>query len=133
MCSKFYWIIQKMHPYKSYEISAFLWKNHWPDGHRGEHGGVRALARQLIEGCPELVGHLRAAIWNKQRTKFEFVDGFGHFDGVDALKYLCRHVVRGHNPWPSTAYDTGEEDHLLTPRADRAELAELEELRSLFE
>jgi len=50
--------------------------------------------------CKTLISHLRHAIWNKSRTSYERSGDFGHFDGVDALKYLLRAVDFQYNPYP---------------------------------
>lgn len=53
--------------------------------------------------CRTLIAHLRYGIWNKSRTSFDRsdADGLGHFDAIDALKYLLRHVDRHDNPFPA--------------------------------
>lgn len=53
--------------------------------------------------CKILVSHLESAMWDdsiKSRNKFKRIQGFGHFDGVDALLYMLRSVRRNHNPFP---------------------------------
>lgn len=54
------------------------------------------------EGCPELLRQMEAAMWNKSRTEFarDFQKQHGHFDGVAALVYLCRNILRDENPFP---------------------------------
>ena len=52
--------------------------------------------------CKNLISHLKYGVWSKNRLKFERLDGFGHFDFVDALVYLCRNIRREKNPWPTT-------------------------------
>jgi hypothetical protein len=64
-------------------------------------------SRELIINprCVNLVRQLENATWNSRVTDFdhdpsaEGVDG--HYDLVAALKYLCRMVVRDHNPYPA--------------------------------
>lgn len=58
--------------------------------------------RQVIihPRCKTLIAHLRHAVWNKSRTTFQRSGDFGHFDGVDALKYFVRVVNRQKNPYP---------------------------------
>jgi hypothetical protein len=51
--------------------------------------------------CKALIAHCKGAIWNKGRTSFERADGFGHYDGVDALVYMWRHTDRQANPYPA--------------------------------
>lgn len=51
--------------------------------------------------CEVIRLHLRTAIWNKGRTSYARSDEqVGHFDGVDAAKYLVRHVLPNKNPYP---------------------------------
>lgn len=66
---------------------------------RAKRGGY-AISSQ----CPRLRAHLKAGIWNKARSGYEFMDGFGHFDGVDMLKYFTRAVDTETNPWPPEAH-----------------------------
>jgi hypothetical protein len=51
--------------------------------------------------CRVLLSHLSGAIWNKTRTSFDRGgDEYGHWDAIDALKYLNRAVERRKNPAP---------------------------------
>lgn len=60
--------------------------------------------------CVGLISHLKNAIWNKARTSYVRNNTFGHFDALDALKYLVRMVDFNKNPYPA-GYD-------LDPRKD---------------
>lgn len=51
--------------------------------------------------CTTLISHLRYGIWNERRSTFERAEGFGHWDAIDALKYLNRAVSRRRNPVPT--------------------------------
>ena len=54
--------------------------------------------------CVRLIDHLEYAIWNSSRTSYarpEDAERYGHFDGVDAVKYLVRAVDWQRNPFPS--------------------------------
>lgn len=53
--------------------------------------------------CKHTISHMENATWNKTRT--EFLQGGDktfshHYDCVDALIYLCRNLIEGHNPYP---------------------------------
>lgn len=61
------------------------------------------LQIEINPRCHVTIAHLRNGIWNSARTSYERVDGFGHFDAVDAVKYLVRHVDKGANPFPVLA------------------------------
>ena len=52
--------------------------------------------------CVNLIRHLRNVRWDKGRTKAGFARSpdEGHYDAVDALKYLIRHVNFNSNPYP---------------------------------
>lgn len=53
--------------------------------------------------CTHLRAHLRAGVWNEQRTSFARVatdDGVHHYDGVAALIYLNRKLRVERNPAP---------------------------------
>lgn len=50
--------------------------------------------------CVRLIAHCNAGLWNKQRTSFERVPGFGHFDGVSALVIAVAHCDETTNPFP---------------------------------
>jgi len=51
--------------------------------------------------CKALIAHMAHGIWNERRTSFARIgEGLGHFDGIDALKYLVRHADLRANPTP---------------------------------
>lgn len=50
--------------------------------------------------CVTLISHLANGIWNAGRTSFDRVEGFGHWDAIDALKYMVRSVNWKMNPTP---------------------------------
>lgn len=54
----------------------------------------------ILEKCKTLISHLAAAIWDKRRKSFERIDGFGHFDAIDAMLYGSRVVDKNKNPYP---------------------------------
>lgn len=51
--------------------------------------------------CAELTAQLEGGIWNTRRSDYERLPGLGHLDGIDALKYLVRHVDYNFNPLPA--------------------------------
>ena len=62
-----------------------------------------SLLREEIEfsqECRETLAQCQAAIWNKQHTEYERVEGFGHFDLLDCLLYASRNFIsnRGRVP-----------------------------------
>lgn len=65
--------------------------------------------------CKVLISHLRNAIWNSSKTSFDRMDGFGHFDGVDALKYLVRVADRRANPSPDVPDGVTHDTHYIPP------------------
>lgn len=67
------------------------------------------LERYIIHPrCQTTILHLLGGIWNERRTDFERSEGLGHFDGVDAMRYLSRTIgpaERNLNPNPPASYD----------------------------
>lgn len=53
--------------------------------------------------CETLIRHLSNVKWYSpsNRTKFARSPDDGHYDGVDAIKYLVRHIVFNKNPYPA--------------------------------
>ena len=55
--------------------------------------------------CKELIFHLQNAVWKDSKKKvMDRSPDAGHYDGVDALKYLVRNIHFSKNPYPAT-YD----------------------------
>ena len=50
--------------------------------------------------CKELRKQLKNGTWNDLHTDYRRIPGYGHFDGVDAARYLVRNVNKHHNPYP---------------------------------
>lgn len=69
--------------------------------------------------CKTLLAHLSGAVWNKGRTSYERTEADGHFDGVDALKYLLRHVDQHTNPSPGLPDGVTHGTHWIPPQAQR--------------
>ena len=57
----------------------------------------------VSDNCQELIGCLRAGIWNKQRTQFDVSDMYGHFDALASLIYMVRNIDQYTNPIPVTS------------------------------
>ena len=73
--------------------------------------GAINLMRNMIQSgqivinprCTNLIRQLRNATWNSKAT--DFAQGGkveGHYDLVAAFKYMCRNVIKEHNPFPVT-------------------------------
>jgi hypothetical protein len=56
----------------------------------------------VSDRCQELIGCLRAGIWNKQRNQFDVSDMYGHFDALASLIYMVRNIDQYSNPVPIT-------------------------------
>jgi len=54
----------------------------------------------VSDNCQELIGCLRAGIWNKQRTQFDVSDMYGHYDALASLIYMVRNLDQYTNPIP---------------------------------
>lgn len=89
--------------------------------------GFRKRKIKIHPRCTTLIAHLEAGVWNKRRTQYEFVDGFGHFDAIDALIYLRRHIDESHNPHPHHATGRGE-GYFVRPGQDNPDVAAIKEL-----
>lgn len=63
--------------------------------------------------CKVLIEHLRNAIWNTNRTTFERSEKHGHYDAVDALKYLVRVVDWRKNPTPAILPGVFRHTHII--------------------
>jgi len=59
-----------------------------------------------------LIEHLTEGEWNPNRTDYLRSESYGHFDLIDALRYLVRHVDRERIARPP--------DHILDPTLQRA-------------
>jgi hypothetical protein len=67
--------------------------------------------------CSHLRAHCAHAIWgNKQRTTYARSAGLGHFDGVDALKYLVRHADIRSNPTPALPPGATRDTYFALPQ-----------------
>lgn len=66
------------------------------------HMRMELAAKRVIihPRCTTLIAHLKNGLWNKGRTSFERSPDKGHYDAIDALKYLVRNVNYTHNPYP---------------------------------
>lgn len=83
--------------------------------------------------CKTLIYHLRSAIWNKARTSYARSADHGHYDAVDALKYLCRNINFNKNPFPSNYQLKNSEMPIFTTESSNKPSTELErQLSSVF-
>lgn len=64
--------------------------------------------------CKQLIGCLSYGVWNENRTDFDRVPEFGHFDALASLMYLVRNVDQNMNPIPKN-YGKSEDDHWIPP------------------
>ena len=44
---------------------------------------------------------MKNATWNKSRKSYERSPDAGHYDAIDALKYLVRNIQQNKNPYPA--------------------------------
>lgn len=65
--------------------------------------------------CEKLIAHCRYAVWKDPGRMLDRMDGFGHFDGVDALAYFTRLVDRHTNPMPRRDPSVTPETHWIEP------------------
>lgn len=55
--------------------------------------------------CVNLIRHVKNGIWNKKKTSFIRSPDNGHYDGIDALKYLVRNILLSKNPYPNNYFE----------------------------
>lgn len=83
--------------------------------------GLRLATRKrgyrIHPSCKVTISHLRYGIWNRARTGFERMEGYGHFDGVAAAMYMERHVRRDRNPYPRLPPGVTLDTHWVPPPA----------------
>jgi len=65
--------------------------------------------------CVELDKHLSGAFWNDRRTTYERTEECGHFDGVDALIYFVRNIIR-RNPYASQESTWQKNGFFVSPK-----------------
>lgn len=62
-------------------------------------------ARKIVINprCKTLISHLKNVKWmsKNNKTKFGRSVDHGHYDAIDAVKYLIRHVIYNKNPYPA--------------------------------
>lgn len=81
-----------------------------------------AIQRGEIEinpRCVVLIQHLAEGTWNSARTGFSRAEGRGHWDAIDALKYMLRVVDRRTNPIPDILPGSLSVDTLVMPSINR--------------
>lgn len=90
---------------------------------------VKAGRIEVSTRCKKLLGCLRYAIWNKQRTVFGRSPLYGHFDHLAALIYLVRNLDNHINPFPLLPDGVTKRTHLIRPMAtDPAELVKIKKI-----
>jgi hypothetical protein len=99
-------------------LIADLYRNHglvFRQANRQDSLGAIDLVRTMVRrreliiapGCTRVIRQLRNATWNRKASDFERTQEDAHFDLLAALKYLCREVNRGKNPYPSWYHAPG--------------------------
>jgi hypothetical protein len=82
--------------------------------------------------CKTLIFHLKNAAWNKSRRSYKRSPDAGHYDAVDALKYLVRAVHYQKNPFPAN-YGQGSGDSWWHGSYRNAELPDhLKAIKNIF-
>jgi len=66
--------------------------------------------------CKNLIAQLESCVWNNAHDSFDRIDGYYHFDLVDALIYGIRAIRRQRNPYPDAKYN---EDLMYVPDGQR--------------
>jgi hypothetical protein len=77
---------------------------------------TQRLQYRIHPRCRHLIAHMKMGTWNKRRTGFERVEGYGHFDGIAALMYAVKHADTRANPYPDIPEGATREDWKLPPK-----------------
>lgn len=99
-------------------LIADLYRNHglvFQPANRQDSLGAIDLVRTMVRrreiiispNCTGVIRQLRNATWNRKATDFERTQEDAHFDLLASLKYLCRAVNRGKNPYPAWYHSPG--------------------------
>lgn len=81
--------------------------------------------------CQTLIFHLRNATWKKGTNTFARSPDAGHYDAVDALKYMVRNINFTRNPYPEN-YDRDQDKTWFN--VDKKELTPVQaQIKSWFE
>jgi hypothetical protein len=82
--------------------------------------------------CKTLIFHLKNATWKKGGATFSRSPDAGHYDAVDALKYMVRNINLTRNPYPSD-YDR-DKDKAYSDQGAKKELTHVQtQIKSWFE
>lgn len=82
--------------------------------------------------CKTLIRHLRNVKWNKsKREEFARSPDDGHYDAVDALIYMVRHISYGKNPYPP-GYGMNTKDLYITNPGKYYQNDQLETYKKIF-
>lgn len=82
---------------------------------------VGGLKLRIHPRCKTVIAHLRNGQWNKSRTSYERSGDYGHFDGIDAMKYWNREAPWSVNPFPDFWQGEHAETHWLPKPTTDAE------------
>lgn len=82
--------------------------------------------------CKTLVRHLKNVKWaNKNKETFARSPDDGHYDAVDALKYMLRSIVYTKNPYPAN-YGSNQVDSFNTPIGYKPNTNQFDVYRKIF-
>jgi hypothetical protein len=82
--------------------------------------------------CTVLISHLQFGTWNLNRTSFDRSEKYGHWDAIDALKYLLRSVARLRNPEPLIGKGVSEQTHFIPATMRNAPSREHQRIANAF-
>jgi hypothetical protein len=73
--------------------------------------GAKSL--RIAPTCAQLRSHARYGVWRIPGHDLARMDGFGHFDGIDALTYFVRCIDRRTNPHPRIPEGASASTHII--------------------
>lgn len=80
--------------------------------------------------CKQLIGCLAYGVWNENRTDFDRVPAYGHFDALASFMYMVRNVDRNINPIPAN-YGKKIDDYWLPDEPPRRNADKLKQAFNL--
>jgi hypothetical protein len=78
------------------------------------------LRYRIHPRCRQLIAHMKVGTWNRARTGFDRIEGYGHCDGVAAMTYAVKHTLTNKNPFPNPRDVLSKEEHVFPSRGQKA-------------
>jgi hypothetical protein len=137
-----YMVIKEILDYSSYRVNFMATKKDDNNTAINDLRQMIASKKVIINPrCKTLIRHLKNVRWASKTNKIKFARSpdNGHYDAVDAIKYMVRSVVFTRNPYPSN-YDYNMKDlfvatadgRIRTGRANNDQDKQMEAYKKVF-